>query len=44
VLLFDNAGVGGSSGTVPRTVADMAHHARAFLVSLAMRMYTPVAG
>src|SRR5712671_1583140 len=34
VLLFDNAGVGGSSGTVPRTVAAMAHHALAFLDGL----------
>jgi pimeloyl-ACP methyl ester carboxylesterase len=34
VLLFDNAGVGRSSGTVPQTVAAMAHHALAFLDGL----------
>jgi pimeloyl-ACP methyl ester carboxylesterase len=34
VLLFDNAGAGRSSGTVPRTVAAMAHHALAFLDGL----------
>jgi len=31
VLLFDNAGVGRSSGTVPTTIAGMARHAAAFL-------------
>src|SRR6266852_2539018 len=34
VLLFDNAGVGRSNGTVPQTVAAMAHHALAFLRGL----------
>lgn len=34
VLLFDNAGVGRSNGTVPCTVADMARHALAFLDGL----------
>src|SRR5437867_13332150 len=33
VILFDNAGVGCSSGTVPQTVAGMGHHALAFLDS-----------
>ncbi len=31
VITFDNAGVGGSSGTTPPTVAQMAHDAIAFL-------------
>ena len=31
VILFDNAGVGRSSGTVPETVAGMAQHTLAFL-------------
>ena len=31
VILFDNAGVGRSSGAVPKTVAAMAQHALAFL-------------
>src|SRR5262245_16366282 len=31
VVTFDNAGVGGSSGTTPPTVAQMAHDAIAFL-------------
>jgi len=34
VILFDNAGVGGSTGTVPETVAGMATHALAFLDGL----------
>jgi pimeloyl-ACP methyl ester carboxylesterase len=34
VILFDNAGVGQSSGTVPPTVAGMAAHALAFLDGL----------
>src|ERR1700759_1783917 len=34
VILFDNAGVGGSTGTVPRTVAGMAAHTFAFLDGL----------
>ena len=34
VILFDSAGVGGSSGTVPRTVDGMAQHALAFLQAL----------
>jgi pimeloyl-ACP methyl ester carboxylesterase len=34
VITFDNAGVGGSTGTTPRTVALMAHDAVAFLDSL----------
>jgi pimeloyl-ACP methyl ester carboxylesterase len=36
VILFDNAGVGRSSGTVPNTVADMATHALAFLDRLGL--------
>src|SRR2546430_16695011 len=34
VILFDNAGVGRSSGTVPETVAGMAQHTSAFLDGL----------
>ena len=34
VILFDNAGVGDSSGIVPRTVEGMAQHACAFLEAL----------
>lgn len=34
VILFDSAGVGRSSGTVPNTVARMAEHALAFLEAL----------
>src|SRR5262245_50350817 len=34
VILFDNAGIGRSSGKVPQTVAGMARHALAFLDGL----------
>ena len=34
LILFDNAGIGQSSGTVPKTVAGMAQHAFAFLDAL----------
>src|ERR1700745_3701656 len=34
VILFDNAGIGRSSGTVPQTVAGMARHALAFVDGL----------
>jgi pimeloyl-ACP methyl ester carboxylesterase len=34
VILFDNAGVGGSSGSTPRTVTEMAHDALRFLEAL----------
>jgi pimeloyl-ACP methyl ester carboxylesterase len=34
VILFDNAGIGGSTGTVPESVVGMATHALAFLDSL----------
>ena len=34
LILFDNAGVGRSSGSVPPTVAEMARHAAAFLDGL----------
>jgi pimeloyl-ACP methyl ester carboxylesterase len=34
VILFDNAGVGGSTGTVPRTFTAMAYDALAFLEAL----------
>ena len=37
VILFDNAGIGRSTGTVPSTVAGMATHALAFLDGLALR-------
>ena len=36
VILFDNAGVGRSSGTVPETVAGMAQHTLAFLEGLGL--------
>jgi pimeloyl-ACP methyl ester carboxylesterase len=34
VILFENAGLGRSTGTVPRTIAGMAQHALAFLDAL----------
>jgi pimeloyl-ACP methyl ester carboxylesterase len=34
VILFDNAGVGGSSGTVPHTITPMAYDALAFIDAL----------
>src|ERR1700722_9213286 len=34
VILFDNAGVGRSSGDVPETIAGMAEHPMAFLAEL----------
>ena len=37
VILFDNAGLGRSSGTVPDTVAGMATHAMAFLDGLKLK-------
>jgi pimeloyl-ACP methyl ester carboxylesterase len=37
VILFDNAGIGRSTGTVPSTVAEMATHALAFLDCLELR-------
>jgi pimeloyl-ACP methyl ester carboxylesterase len=37
VILFENAGIGGSSGTVPNTVAGMAAHALAFLDRLGLK-------
>ncbi|HEY5192426.1 MAG TPA: alpha/beta hydrolase [Solirubrobacteraceae bacterium] len=36
VILFDNAGVGGSSGTVPHTVTPMAYDALAFIDALGL--------
>jgi pimeloyl-ACP methyl ester carboxylesterase len=36
VILFDNAGVGRSTGQVPTTIADMAAHALAFLDELGL--------
>src|SRR5229473_4291597 len=36
VILFDNAGVGRSSGNVPETVAGMAQHTLAFLDGLGL--------
>src|SRR5712671_5692312 len=36
VILFDNAGVGRSSGAVPETVAGMAQHTLAFLDGLSL--------
>jgi pimeloyl-ACP methyl ester carboxylesterase len=37
VILFDNTGVGGSTGTTPRTVTAMAHDALRFLEALGLR-------
>jgi pimeloyl-ACP methyl ester carboxylesterase len=37
VILFDNAGVGGSTGRTPRTVTAMAHDALRFLEALQLR-------
>jgi pimeloyl-ACP methyl ester carboxylesterase len=37
VILFDNAGVGGSTGTVPRTVTPMAYDALAFIEALGLK-------
>src|SRR2546427_6082957 len=37
VILFDNAGVGRSSGTVPETIAGMAEHSTAFLDGLGIK-------
>ena len=37
VILFDNAGVGRSSGKVPNTMADMAAHALSFLDALQIK-------
>ena len=34
IILFDNAGIGGSTGRVPTTMAEMAEHAAAFLDTL----------
>jgi pimeloyl-ACP methyl ester carboxylesterase len=34
IILFDNAGVGGSNGKAPTTMAGMAEHAEVFLNSL----------
>ena len=36
VILFDNAGVGRSTGKVPTTVAEMSSHALDFLDALAI--------
>jgi len=37
VILFENAGIGRSSGTVPKTIAGMAAHALAFLNGLGLK-------
>ena len=37
VILFENAGIGRSSGTVPKTIAGMAAHALAFLTGLGLK-------
>ena len=39
VLLFDNAGVGRSTGDVPGTIAGMAGHAMAFLDELGIKTF-----
>ena len=40
VILFDNAGVGRSSGDVPETIAGMAEHSTPFLTDLESRRAT----
>ena len=40
VILFDNAGVGRSTGDVPGTIAGMAGHAMAFLDELGIKRAT----
>ncbi len=37
VILFDSAGVGRSTGDVPKTIAEMARHALAFLDGLGVK-------
>src|SRR6476646_11420086 len=37
VILFDNAGVGRSTGDVPETIAGMARHAMTFLDGLGLK-------
>jgi pimeloyl-ACP methyl ester carboxylesterase len=37
IILFDNAGVGGSTGAVPRTFTEMAHDALAFVDALGLK-------
>src|SRR5260221_8627128 len=37
VILFDNAGVGGSTGDVPETIAGMTKHSLAFLDGLGIK-------
>jgi pimeloyl-ACP methyl ester carboxylesterase len=37
VILVDNAGVGGSTGAIPRTFTDMAHDALAFIDALGLK-------
>src|SRR5712675_3324046 len=37
VILFDNAGIGRSTGDVPETIAGMAQHAMAFLDGLGIQ-------
>jgi len=39
VILFDNAGVGRSNGTVPGTVSGMARHALAFMDGLGLAIF-----
>src|SRR5258706_5641740 len=39
VILFDNAGVGRSTGDVPHTIAEMARHAMAFVDGLGIKTY-----
>jgi len=36
VILFDNAGIGGSSGQVPQTIGEMANHTLAFVDALGL--------
>jgi pimeloyl-ACP methyl ester carboxylesterase len=36
VIVFDNAGVGGSSGTTPEDIAEMTRHALAFIKAIGL--------
>jgi pimeloyl-ACP methyl ester carboxylesterase len=44
VVAFDNTGVGGSTGTTPSTITQMAHDAIAFLEALELDTCAPASG
>jgi pimeloyl-ACP methyl ester carboxylesterase len=39
VILFDNAGIGGSGGETPKTIEEMAVHVRAFVVAIGIEKF-----